>query len=39
MKKLTLEILYKLWSYLASRNKYPQLCEKVNLWINELESK
>jgi len=39
MKKLTLEILYKLWSYLATRNLYPKLCEKLNLWINLLESK
>jgi hypothetical protein len=39
MKKFTLEILYKVWAYLASRNKYPKLCEKLNLWINLLESK
>lgn len=39
MKKLTLRILYKLWEYLVSKNKYPKLCEKINLWINKLESK
>lgn len=39
MKSFKLKILYKVWEYLASRNKYPHLCEKVNLWINKLESK
>ena len=39
MKKIRLKILYKLWSYLANRNKYPKFCEKLNLWINTLESK
>jgi len=38
MKKLTLNVLYKFWGYLASKNKYPKLCEKLNLWINSLES-
>jgi hypothetical protein len=39
MKNITLKVLYKLWNYLASRNKCPKLCEKLNLWINLLESK
>lgn len=39
MKQITLKILYKLWSYFANRNQYPKLCEKLNVWINTLESK
>lgn len=39
MKKITLRILYKIWEYLASRNQYPKFCEKLNVWINTLESK
>lgn len=30
--------MYKVWNYLANKNKYPKLCEKLNLWINSLES-
>jgi hypothetical protein len=39
MKKITLHILYKVWGYLANRNQLPKVCEKLNLWINLLESK
>jgi hypothetical protein len=39
MKKIILNLLYKLWGYLATKNRYPKLCEKLNLWINALESK
>lgn len=39
MKHLILKVLYKFWEYLANKNKYPKLCEKLNLWINVLESK
>lgn len=39
MKTITLKILYKLWNYFSSRNKFPKFCEKINLLINRLESK
>ena len=39
MKNITLKVLYKLWNYLVSINKFPKFCEKLNLWINVLESK
>jgi hypothetical protein len=38
MKQLILKVLYKCWEYLASKNQYTKLCEKLNLWINTLES-
>ena len=39
MKNITLKVLYKLWNYLVSINKFSKFCEKLNLWINVLESK
>lgn len=39
MKTITLKILYKLWNYFISINRFPKLCEKINLLINRLESK
>ncbi len=38
MKKFKLKILYKIWTYLVSKNKFPRLCEKINLYINKLEN-
>lgn len=38
MKNIILKILYKSWVYLVTNDKYPKLCEKINLWINKLES-
>jgi hypothetical protein len=39
MKKLLIKILYKLWIILVNKNLFPKLCEKLNLYINVLESK
>lgn len=38
MKKFKLKILYKVWNYFVSKNKFPKLCEKINLYINKLEN-
>jgi hypothetical protein len=39
MKKLLIKTLYKFWVILVSKNLFPKLCEKLNLYINRLESK
>ena len=39
MRPLQLKILYFAWKYFASRQKFPKLCEKINLIINKLENK
>jgi len=39
MKKLLIKILYKIWIILVNKNLFPKLCEKLNLYINTLESK
>ena len=38
MKKLQLKLLYSLWNYLVSIDKFPKLCEKINIFINKLEN-
>jgi len=38
MKKIILKLLYTIWNYLASKNKFPKLSEKINLIINKLEN-
>lgn len=38
MKKFKLKILYKLWYYFVSKNKFPRLCEKINILINKIEN-
>lgn len=39
MKKLTLSILYFFWRKLAHYNKFPKVCEKINLLINKIEQR
>jgi len=39
MKKLLIKILYKFWVILVNKNLFPKFCEKLNLYINTLESK
>lgn len=38
MKKFKLKIYYFIWRYFASKNKFPKLCENINLRINRLEN-
>lgn len=37
MKKLLIKILYTIWIRLANKNRFPKVCERLNLWINKLE--
>jgi len=39
MKKIILTILYYIWKQLATRNKFPKFCEKINLLINKIEQR
>lgn len=39
MKNLLIKILYTIWVKLANKNRLPKVCERLNLWINALESK
>lgn len=39
MKNLLIKILYTIWVKLANKNRLPKVCERLNLWINTLESK
>lgn len=37
MKKIAIKLLYSTWAFLASKNLFPKLCERINVWINKLE--
>lgn len=39
MKQITIKLLYFIWIRLANKNRLPKVCERLNLWINKLESK
>ena len=39
MKNLLIKILYTIWIKLANKNRLPKVCERLNIWINNLESK
>jgi len=38
MKKIQLKILYSVCNYLVLKNKFPKICEKINILINKLEN-
>lgn len=38
MKKILIKLLYTLWIGLASKNRLPKVCERLNVWINKLEN-
>ena len=37
MKQITIDILYAIWKFLASKNIFPKVSERLNIWINKLE--
>ena len=37
IKDITIEILYTTWEYLVSKNMFPKISERLNIWINKLE--
>ena len=39
MKNIKLKMLYFIWNYFVSKNKFPKLCERINILINKIESK
>jgi hypothetical protein len=38
MKKILVKVLYTIWIRLATKNKLPKVCERLNIWINKLEN-